>query len=303
MKLTVRVLACAWTLVTAFATTALRAEAPRDALLVSTAWLAQHVDDSNLVLFHVGPEAEYPAAHIPGARFLSIRSMARTDEGGGALTLEMPPADALRAKLEGIGISDGSHVVIYGAKDWMAPPSRAVLTLLHAGVNVSLLDGGLEAWKKEGRKVTTVVPQAKVGTLSRLETVPIVVDASFVQSHATMQGFAVVDAREAVFYDGSREGGPADRRVAGHIPGARSVPFSQMTSAEMKLKPADELAAVFANAGVKPQDTVIAYCHIGQQATTVLFAARTLGHPILLYDGSFEDWARRGLPVENPARK
>lgn len=302
MKLTVRILACALAVVTPFATAA-RAETPRDALLVSTAWLAQHLNDPDLVLFHVGPDAEYPAAHIPGARFLAIRSIAKSDQGAGTLTLEMPPADALRAQLEAVGISDGSRVVVYGAKDWMSPPTRAVLTFLHAGLNVSLLDGGLEAWKKEGREVTSVVPPAKTGKLSPLKTVPIVVDAPFVQSHANTAGFAVVDARDAVFYDGSREGGPADRRTAGHIPGAHSVPFSNVTSEDMKLKPANELAAVFEKAGVKPQDTVIAYCHIGQQATAVLFAARTLGHSILLYDGSFEDWARRGLPVDNPAKK
>jgi thiosulfate/3-mercaptopyruvate sulfurtransferase len=55
---------------------------------------------------------------------------------------------------------------------------------------------------------------------------------------------------------------------------------------------------------VKPDDTVIGYCHIGQQATAMLFAARSLGHRVLLYDGSFQDWSRRtDLPVENPSQK
>gem|GEM_PF-1578746 len=64
------------------------------------------------------------------------------------------------------------------------------------------------------------------------------------------------------------------------------------------------LHPLFTKAGVKPGDTVIGYCHIGQQATAVLFAARTLGHTVLLYDGSFEDWSRHAeYPVENPSRK
>ena len=66
----------------------------------------------------------------------------------------------------------------------------------------------------------------------------------------------------------------------------------------MQLKPAADIAAVFTKAGVKPGDTVIGYCHIGQQATAMLFAARSLGYKVVLYDGSFEDWSKRDLPVE-----
>jgi len=63
-----------------------------------------------------------------------------------------------------------------------------------------------------------------------------------------------------------------------------------------------ELAALFAKAGVKPGDTVVTYCHIGQQGTGTLFAARLLGYPVKLYDGSFEDWSNRSeLPVEKSA--
>jgi thiosulfate/3-mercaptopyruvate sulfurtransferase len=65
----------------------------------------------------------------------------------------------------------------------------------------------------------------------------------------------------------------------------------------------EQLATLFEKAGVKAGDTVIGYCHVGQQATAMLFAARTLGHPVLLYDGSFEDWSRHAdYPVENPAK-
>jgi thiosulfate/3-mercaptopyruvate sulfurtransferase len=113
----------------------------------------------------------------------------------------------------------------------------------------------------------------------------------------------VVDARDRGFYDGSQEGGPRDHRKAGHIAGARSVPFSTIVTDDVKLKSAVQLAEAFAGGGVQAGDTVIAYCHIGQQATAVMFAAQTLGHPVLLYDGSFEDWARRDLPVENPSKK
>ena len=85
---------------------------------------------------------------------------------------------------------------------------------------------------------------------------------------------------------------------SGHIPGAVNIPFTDITDTEMMID-RDRLAAVFARAGVRAGDTIVAYCHIGQQATAVIFAARLLGHPVVLYDGAFQDWAsaNRG-PVE-----
>ena len=274
---------------------------PRDEMLVSTAWLAQHLSDPNLVLLHLGERAEYEARHIPGARFVTLRDISSYDEGR---TLEMLPPDTLRTQLKAIGISDDSRVVVYYGKDWVSPSTRVVFTLLYAGLQrVSLLDGGMDAWAKDGHQVTDAVPPAREGTLSALTPAPLVVDAAFVQAHVNAPRFAVVDARSASFYSGAQPGGPTDHRKSGHIAGARSVPFSEITTADLKLKSRDELASLFTAAGVQPGDTVIGYCHIGQQATAMLFAARTLGHPVLLYDGSFEDWARRDLPVDNPSTK
>jgi thiosulfate/3-mercaptopyruvate sulfurtransferase len=273
-------------------------------MIVSTAWLAQHLKDPRLVVFHVGPEAEYPAQHIPGARYLSLHAISANDNGPDALALEMAAPDRLHAQLEDIGISDDSRVIVYGAKDWVSLPTRAIFTFLYAGLgNVSMLDGGLEAWKKEGREVSAVVPAAAKGKLSSLRVKPMLADAAFVQSHTNAPGFVVIDARDASFYDGVQKGGQMEHHMAGHIPGSKNVPFEDVNGEDLKLKPAAELEAIFAKAGVKPGDTVIGYCHVGQQATAMLFAARSLGHPIMLYDGSYEDWARRGLPIDNPAKK
>ena len=81
------------------------------------------------------------------------------------------------------------------------------------------------------------------------------------------------------------------------------MPFTSVYDAQGKLKSPEELKALFTAAGVQPGDHVIAYCHIGIQATAVVFAARTLGMDAVLYDGSFQDWSKRGLPVENPSAK
>jgi thiosulfate/3-mercaptopyruvate sulfurtransferase len=280
------------------------AQAP-DPLVVSQDWLAAHLHDANLVLLQVGTEETYKRGHIPGARFADWMNFHTMSSDPKALTLEMPPPEEIRSALEALGISNGSHVVVYASDEYWSPSTRVVLTLDYAGLtNVSYLDGGLQAWTAAAHPVSTEVASATRGTLAPLTIKPIIVDAAFVQAHAKTPGFAIVDARAASFYDGVQVGGQrGGPKKLGHIPGAVSAPFDEFADGDGKLKSPADIKALFDKAGVKPTDTVIGYCHVGQQATAMLFAARTLGHPVLLYDGSFEDWARRDLPVELPAGK
>ena len=296
--------------ITALVPVKVRAQAAdvRSKILVSTDWLASHLNDRNLVLLHVGEKSEYDKEHLPGARFVRLDDIADSDhEKPGALMLQVPSSESLRAKLAGLGISDDSRVVVYYGNDWVTPSTRVVFTLDYAGLGnqSSLLDGGMKKWKKENRALTAAVPDAKTGNLTALRINPIVVDADFVKSNVGKAGVSVVDGRAAAFYDGVQQGGGhAGRHRAGHIAGAKSVPYTEITNDQLILKSPAELAAIFAKAGVKPGDTVVGYCHIGQQATGMLFAARSLGYKVLLYDGSFEDWsARATYPVETGAAK
>jgi thiosulfate/3-mercaptopyruvate sulfurtransferase len=278
------------------------AQSPRD-LTVSPAWLAEHLKDPNLVLLHVGDRKEYDQAHIPGARFVSMGDVSVSNHNRDAntgLMLEMPSADSLRKQLQALGISDNSRIVVYYGSDWVSPSTRIIFTLDYAGLGSrsTLLDGGMNAWKESGHPVTAEVPAARTGQLSALRIKPIVVDAEYVKANLKSPSFHLIDGRGAVFYDGVKESGPRN----GHVAGAKNIPFNEVTDDKLHFKSPAELEALFTKAGVGPKDTVVAYCHIGQQATAVLFAARTLGHPVLLYDGSYQDWSRRtDLPVENPA--
>ena len=268
-------------------------------LLLSTAQLADRLNDPNVVILHVGERAGYDAAHIPGARYADMRAELHTRADD--LTLQMLTPELLRDRLAALGVSDSSHVVVYQAGGWFSPATRVMLTLQWAGLEqVSFLDGGLDAWVREKRAVTTDVPAPRMGTLSALKVKPVVADAAFVQANIGKPGFAIVDARTAAFYEGTQTGGSATApHKTGHIAGAIGLPYTSVTTEDGLMKPAAELKALFAGAGVKPGDTVVAYCHIGQQATAVLFAARLAGHKVVLYDGSFEDWSRRNLPVES----
>ena len=291
-----------------FASTILAAGSPRQSLVVNADWLKQHIGDPDLVLLHVGDKAGYEAAHIPGARFASMGDVSISDHTEKGLMLEMPPAEDLRHMLEALGISDKSRVIVYYGKDWVSPSTRILFTLDYAGLGStsSLLDGGLDAYTRAGGTVTKDVPAAKTGTLAPLKIRPIVVDAATVKSRIGAPGFAIVDGRDAEFYDGVETGSGHnnEKHRTGHIHGALSIPFTSITDDRVMLKSNEELAALFTKAGVKANDTVIGYCHIGQQTTAMLFAARTLGHPVLLYDGSFQDWSRhKDYPVDNPSDK
>jgi thiosulfate/3-mercaptopyruvate sulfurtransferase len=277
----------------------------RATLVVDAAWLAKHLQDPDLVLLQVGTKETYDKEHIPGARFGDWMKLHTMNMQPGALTLEMPPVDQLREALESFGISDNSHVVVYASDGHWSPSTRVMLTLDYAGLKkVSYLDGGLKGWIASGQPVSKDPAPATKGTLSPLKTRPVVVDAAFVQSHARTPGFLVVDARVTDFYDGTRGGGQrGQEKKFGHIPGAVSAPYDGFAAEDGRLKTDAEIAAAFHQAGLKKGDTVVVYCHIGQQATATLFAARIVGYNAVLYDGSFEDWNARNLPVELPAKK
>jgi len=276
---------------------------PSAPVVVSTNWLAAHLKDPNLVLLHVGQQKEFDAGHIPGARYVKLDDISVSnhdhDQDKG-LMLEMPQPDSLRARLEALGISNDSRVIVYYGGDWVSPATRVIFTLDYAGLGASaaLLDGGMPAWKAEKRALSTEAPKKAAGKLAALRIKPIVVDAAWVKSRIGTPNFHLIDGRAAVFYDGVESGGSRK----GHIAGAKSLPYTEIADDDLRLRSAEELRALFARAGVAPGDTVVAYCHIGQQATAVLFAARSIGHPVLLYDGSYQDWSRRSAdyPVEDP---
>jgi len=268
----------------------------RESLIVSSEWLATHLNDESLVLLQVGDKDEYLAGHIPGAQFITTSDIS-TPRGSG-LTLELPAVTQLQTAFEKLGVTDKSRVVIYFGKDWVSPTTRVFFTLDYLGLGdrTSILDGGLPAWRAAGKPVTAVVSEPKAGHFTPHPNPKLIVDAAWVNANLNQPGVVILDARAPKFYSGA-EAGSMPR--AGHIPKARNIPFSSVVEDSNKFKSAAALREIFNAAGVKSDDSLTSYCHIGQQASVLYFAARYLGYEAHLYDGSFEDWSRRPeLPVE-----
>jgi len=264
----------------------------RDSMIVSVAWLASHAKDPNLVLLHVGAREGYDAGHIPGARFISTADVS-LPRAEGALVLELPSVETLKSTFEGLGVSDDSRVVIYFGDDWVSPTTRIYFTLdyLGFGDRASVLDGGMRAWRAANQPVTAEVPVVAKGRMTPKPRANLVVDAEWVKAHLSDSKVAIVDARDRKFYDGTE---PGNGMRAGHIPSAVSLPFSSfVVEPQLTFVDAATMRKLYVAADAASGDTVVPYCHIGQQATVAYFVARYLGYDVRLYDGSFQDWSRK----------
>lgn len=270
--------------------TALMAQAPAAPLVVDVDYVAKHLNDPDTVILEVSSQKSYEAQHIAGARLLTVQELStpmKTEPG--QLSLELLPTEVLRSRLESVGISDGSHIIVYSGKD--APvqlTTRVIFVLQYMGLGdrTSFLNGGVAAWTAAGQPVTSEMPDIVPGKLTTQPVKSLVADAALVRSIADHPDYKLVDARTPNFYSGAE---PSFGR-SGHIPNAVNIPFNEVFSGNSEMDLA-QLKKVFSDAGIKPGDTVVTYCHLGAQASATLFAARALGHPVMLYDGSFQDWA------------
>ena len=270
-----------------------------DAPVVSSQWLADHLNDPNVVVLHLAfSRREYTSGHIPGARFLWFNDVAPSTPD---LSTELPSVARLDSLFESLGVSDNSRIVVYGAT--VTPlVARVFVTLdyLGAGDRTAVLDGGFNAWKAEGRSVSTETPKVARGTYTPRVRSDAVVDARFVKANVNAPGIRILDARTPNFYSGEGGGGPRP----GHVESAKNIPFVTLTDSTGRMKDRATLASMFSSAGVQPSDRVVTYCHVGQQASLLFLAARYAGLKASLYDGSFEDWSSRDdTPVIGPTKK
>jgi thiosulfate/3-mercaptopyruvate sulfurtransferase len=276
--------------------------------LVSTAWLAERLGQSDLVVvdatYHLpnlnrDARAEYQREHIPGTLFFDIDQIADRNTD---LPHMLPPAAEFAAAMEALGIGGDAMVVAYDSYGLMSA-ARAWWSLRAFGHDrVAVLDGGLPKWKREGRAVTDAPspkrPGAKFTPRLRAEMVR---SKAQLLANLTSKTEQVVDARAAGRFQGTAPEPRAGLR-SGHIPGSRNLPFTRLVDPdEQTVAPVDDIRARLSEAGIDPARPVVCSCGSGVTACVIALGLELVGaRSVAVYDGSWSEW---GLPGDTPVER
>ena len=267
--------------------------------LVSTAWLAEHLGDGNVKVldgsFYLPAEqrdaqAEYAAAHIPGAMFFDIDEIS---DHSSSLPHMFPDEASFAAAVGAMGIGNGDRVVCYdGGK--MTGAGRVWWMLRAFGhADVAILDGGMVKWRAEGRPTEAATPTPAAARFVARYDPAMVRSREQVLAIIEAGDRQILDARSAGRFTG-RDAEPRAGMRSGHMPGALNLPYTDLLAGDGTLLPETELRAAFATAGLDMQRPVVTSCGSGVSATVLLLALHVLGHDnISLYDGSWSEWGGR----------
>lgn len=231
----------------------------------------------------------YEEAHLPEARFFDLESLSRHDND---LPHMLPAAVDFGQAMGALGLSSERLLIIYDRPRLRSAP-RAWWTLRYFGHDRAMvLDGGFDAWIAAGLPTESGAPGFTPVKFTPHEHPALVADLSMVIAAAESGSAQILDARPADRFSGEQGDGWNDRR--GHIAGSVNIPASLLLTAEGRLKPAADLAALLApRLDTRP---IITTCGSGIAAATLAFALAVIGrHDVAVFDGSWAEWGRSPL--------
>ena len=268
--------------------------------LVSTGWLEAHLKDPDLRILDASwympdsgrdPKAEYDATHIPGARFFDIDEISDLRS---ALPHMAPPVEKFISRMRAMGVGDGHQVVVYDGAGLFSAARVWWLFRLMGKTDIAVLDGGLPKWLAEGRAVEDMAPILRDRHITVSRQAHMVKDVTQVAAAAKLGDHTIIDARGPGRFEGT-EAEPRPGLRSGHIPGSVNVHYARLLRPDGTMKPADELRAVFAEAGADLSKPAITSCGSGVTAAIVNLALERLGkRDHALYDGSWSEWGMYG---------
>ena len=264
--------------------------------LVSTDWLAAHLKDPDLRVVDASwfmPDSgrngcrEYADAHIPGARFFDIDEIADLRS---SLPHMAPPVEKFISRMRAMGIGDGHQVVVYDALGLFSAPRVWWTFRLMGKTDIAVLDGGFAKWQAEGREVEDLPPVLRDRHMTVSRQNQLVKDVTQVAHAAKLNQAEIVDARSTPRFTGEAPE-PRPGLRSGHIPGSKSLPFTELLNPDGTLKAPALLRGVFEGAGIDLSRPITTTCGSGVTAAVLSLALERIGHRNhALYDGSWSEW-------------
>ena len=265
--------------------------------LVSTQWLADHLAERDLRVadasYHINlpgePErdarAEFVAGHVPGAVLMDLAGFSDPDS---LLPSTMPGPARFASRMARAGLGDGLRIVLYDDASHFTAARAWVMLRAFGFTDVAILDGGLAKWRAEGRALETGDHVVRPRHATPRERGSGIADME--QVRAALRGDTqVVDARGAARFTGA-EADPRPGVAAGHMPGARNLPYKHVFNPDGTWKRGQALRDAFAAAGIDPERPMVMTCGSGITASVLAFAAHLLGQEAAVYDGSWTEW-------------
>jgi thiosulfate/3-mercaptopyruvate sulfurtransferase len=289
-----------------------------DGVLVSTAWLAAHLRAPDLRIVDIRGKVlppppkgaapasryapkrdDYDASHIPGAVFVDwTRDIVDPSD---PVPVQVAPPAVFAATMSALGVGDGTLVVAYDDYDHIFAGRLAWALRYYGHDAVRVLDGGWSRWTAEGRPTTSEVIAPAAGRFTAIAQPRLRRTSSDVAHHLDDPDVLLIDARPPDQYAGRTSAAAR----AGHIPGARNVPYARLVDPKTgQFRPRDELARALADAGIDvtalPRE-VIVYCNGGVSCTVPESALRLFGRTdVAVYDGSWNEWGNdASLPIRS----
>ena len=267
--------------------------------LVSPSWLVDHLHNGDTVVLDatlppvgatppVDTRARYEERHIPGAIFFDIDELS---DHGTSLPHMLPSAEEFSRKMSAMGVGDSMNIVVYEQEGVFSAPRARWMLRTFGAQKVWLLDGGLRAWMEAGLPTE---PGQEQRAPARFEAK---LDRSAVRDFSQMQkriaeGGQILDARSSGRFYGTLPE-PRAGISSGHMPGATSVPFTELAD-NGRLKPAEKLREVFAAKGVDLRKPITTTCGSGVTAAVIALGLEIAGaESVSLYDGSWAEYAQR----------
>lgn len=264
---------------------------------VSADWLQERLGQPGLSIVDAAwylpaqgrdARAEYDRGHIPGAVFFDHDSVV---DPASALPHTLPPPETFARIAGAMGIAETDTIVVYDGPGLFSAPRARWMFRTMGAKDVFILEGGLDSWKREGRPLTDEVTKIAPNVFHASFNQERVVTLDEMKDIVTNGLAQVADARSAGRFEGVDPEPRAGLR-GGHMPGARSVPFTMLTVGG-RLLAKDELEEALAFAGVDPGKPVVTTCGSGVSAAIISLALETLGRDSRLYDGSWAEWGSR----------